>query len=1142
MKTKTRFLKPIAIYFLVLINWSCSNQNQGLPTELASVASQLPDEIDYNLHVKPILSDRCFKCHGPDKSKVEAGLQLTNFDAATMQLKSGFRAIEPGNSTESELVKRILSHDAEDIMPTPKSNLALNDLEKAILVKWIQQGGEYKEHWAFSKIEKPSVPKIGTFWSRLGLSSDPETDWAKNEIDAFVLDKGKKNGLKTSKEADKATLLRRVSMDLTGLPPSPEEVDAFLKDNAPNAYEKAVDKLLKSPHYGENQAVSWLDAARYADTQGYQDDGMRNAFPYRDWVIKAFNQNLSLDNFVKYQLAGDLMPNPSTDMLVATSFNRQHQQSQEGGIVPKEYKVEYVADRVNTFGKTFLGLTTECARCHDHKYDPISAKDYYSLFAFFNTNNEFGQIPYNGEPSPHITLPKPESQQKLNAIKSFVSKLKIDDEASLKTRFEQWLKAAKQNPQRAVLPDSQGLVMKYSFEKIETNKRIVENKIPADAKKKTKERVEKKTVTDHILANTAQQKYFFTLTGDSADYPKIIKGKYGNAIQLMGGSSAEMYGGFEIWTGKKLARNQLQNIAFFERYDPFTINVWINIDKIDFAGSILNRNGAMFNGYRGYNLIRTEKGNLAFRFAYAWPDDAIDVETALPFPTKKWVNVSIAYDGSSKAAGMQIYIDGQPVKTLIKSDNLQQSTIYGKNFSWWGSGTSNFAFGQLADQAYKGYAVDELYVLKRKLSQPEIQGLMLQQNQIGHLIKKQTLSETEKQGLLDYYKTNFDANYTHFLTERSRLIEQETDILVEETVDVAIMQEQKIPQKSFLLKRGAYDAESEELSPAPPAKFGKMATNFPKNRLGLAEWLLDEDNPLFARVMVNRFWQNYFGMGLVKTQEDFGNQGDMPTNAALLDWLSVKFREMNWDVKAFQKLIVMSATYRQSSMATQAEIEKDPENKMLMRGPSFRYSAEQVRDNALAASGLLNQKIGGPSVYPYQPAGIWEALATRNAVTYTQNHGDSLYRRSLYTIWKRSSPPPMMLNFDAAERHTCVVRRQKTATPLQALVTMNDPQFIEAAKILAEKSLILNKNEVAASINYIFKAALSRPARKHEMSLMTELYDAEYQDFMNQKERVSNLLQNGERKILKAENETKLAALIIVANTVLNYDEAIVKR
>ena len=1137
MKTTLRFL----CFFAGLILSACSSGSSELPASLSAVSSKVPAEIDYNLHVKPILSDRCFKCHGPDKNKVEAGLQLINFEGANASLKSGKRAVVPNDIAASELVKRILSHDPEDMMPTPKSNLSLSDIEKAILVKWIQQGGEYKEHWAFTKISEPSLPKIGTFWSRLGLSSNPETDWAKDGIDAFTLSMAKTEGLKPNKEADKATLLRRVSMDLTGLPPTPAEVDAFLANTAPDAYEKAVDRLLKSPHFGEHQAVSWLDAARYADTQGYQDDGMRNAFPYRDWVISAFNQNLSFDKFTKYQLAGDLLPNPSQDMLVATSFNRQHQQSQEGGIVPQEYQVEYVADRVNTFGKTFLGLTTECARCHDHKYDPILAKDYYSLFAFFNTNNEHGQIPYNGEPSPHITIPKPESAAKLNSIKQYLNKLESIDEVALKNRFEMWLSNAKKAAKKPILADSAGLVFKCNFEKIE-KRTVVENiKIPADSKKKIKEHFEKKKKDEVFVANSAQDGRPFYVNGDEADYPKPIKGKFGNGFYLPGSSHMEVALKKQVWDGQE-NHETLKNTATFDRFDAFSISLWVNIEKNTMLGSVINRHLGPMNGNRGYQITRLENGHLTFRLANSWPDDAIEVEANQVIPLKTWVNVAVTYDGSSKAAGVCFYINGRPVKTILHTDNLCQSAVYGKHFSGWGSGAPNLSIGMSHDQYNKNYAVDELFIYKRKLSALEIDGLVFQKNNLAAIFNKNSLTETEKNGLFDYYKTNFDPAYRQYLSARTQKMKEETYLLNEETVDVAIMHEQTTPRTSFLLKRGAYDAPGEVVTPATPVKFGEMPSSFPRNRLGLAEWLLDEANPLFARVMVNRFWQNFFGVGLVKTQEDFGNQGDMPTNPQLLDWLSVQFRASNWDVKAFQKLIVMSATYRQSSIVSQEMMERDLENKYLMRGPSYRFAAEQVRDNALAASGLLTRKIGGRSVYPYQPAGIWEALATRNAVTYQQNHSDSLYRRSMYTIWKRSSPPPMMLNFDAAERHSCVVRRQKTATPLQALVTMNDPQFVEAAKVLAENAMLTSKSERKAGIQYIFKAALSRPARPNELVLMMELYEAELQDFQKDKSRANSLLTTGDRPSNKSLNQEQLAALTVVANTILNYDEAIVKR
>lgn len=426
-------------YFL----WSCGNAVE-IPEEVLAFQSKLPETVDYNQHIKPILSDRCFKCHGPDKAKIEAGLQLASFEGATLQLKSGLTAIDPGDVANSELVARILSKDPEEVMPTPDSHLTLSDEEKALLIKWIEQGAEYKQHWSLAKITKPEVPTVGkSFLARWGLKKDEQTLWVKNDIDRFVLAKLNEKGLKPSPQADKSVLLRRLTMDLTGLPPTPAEVDAFLKDTSPAAYEKVVDRLMKSAHFGEHQAVSWLDLARYADSNGYQDDALRTIYPYRDWVIKAFNQNMPLDSFILYQMAGDLIiKKPTRDMMVATAFNRNHSQSEEDGIVPEEYQVEYVADRTNTFGKAFLGLTMECSRCHDHKYDPISQKDYYSMFAFFNNVNEYGQSPHLSTSSPMMTLPRREAEKQINFIQKQllnIEKTASDQTVAVRQRFQAWL-------------------------------------------------------------------------------------------------------------------------------------------------------------------------------------------------------------------------------------------------------------------------------------------------------------------------------------------------------------------------------------------------------------------------------------------------------------------------------------------------------------------------------------------------------------------------------------------------------------------------------------------------------------------------------------------------------------------------------
>ncbi len=1117
-------MKYIPTIFLGVSLFSCSDSVE-VPQEIAALEDKLPENVDYNRHIKPILSDRCFKCHGPDKNKIEAGLQLASFEGATLELKSGRTAIDPGSVGGSELVRRVLSDDPEEMMPTPASHLTLSDEEKALLIKWIDQGAEYKEHWSLVAIQKPDVPKVGkSFLARWGWQEDGETGWVKNEIDHFALSVMKEKGLQPSPQADKTTLLRRVYMDLTGLPPSPKELYAFLQDTSPNAYEKVVNRLLKSPHYGEQQAVSWLDLARYADSHGYQDDGLRTSYPYRDWVIESFNKNLPLDKFVTWQIAGDLLPNATQEMLIASSFNRQHPQTEEDGVVPDEYMVEYVADRANTFGKAFLGLTMECARCHDHKYDPISHKDYYSLFAFFNNINDHGQAPHYAEASPVITLPKPEAAAKLKYIRHRLTALEkqtAQDSVALRQRFEKW---RGQGAKAKLIPNSAGLIVDVPFD-------LVEYKKTGDDDSKLRP----------IFQNRANDTLAMETNGDLAILPVRIKSPRGTGLLMKGESYLNVR---ETKGWPNLKNFDPARMGVFERHQPFTVSLWTGVTDPNFQGRIFSRLPSASGGFRGYECERLPDGRLAFRINSVWPDNAIDFETDFVLKPNRWTHLTMTYDGTSRGEGLKTYIDGKAATGRMVTDRLTGSIIWAKDHRYQGSGgPQSFALGRMHVFAYKNYVVDELKIFKRSLTPLEVQGLVHEQDFVKKTLQTTSAKSTKIQSdaLFAYYATNIDVPAGQIADQRRNLLGQETDIVTDE-IDLMVSRERSSPRKSYILERGVYDAPGEEVQPETPLRLGKLPDGYPRNRMGLARWLLVEENPLFARVMVNRFWQQYFGVGLVKTQEDFGNQGDLPSHPDLLDWLAVSYRESGWNTKVLIKKMVMSATYRQSSRATKEQIEADPENRWLARGSSYRLGAEQVRDNALAASGLLVRKIGGPSVYPYQPEGIWEALATRRATHYEQQHGDSLYRRSMYTIWKRSSPPPMMLNFDSPDRSLCTVRRQKTATPLQALVTLNDPQFVEAARVLAERTM-QKKPTLDERIKYFFQSALSRNPRKAELEILKELYQTEYQTFDKTPERVAAVLKAGEyRRLDESLNAKEVAALTVVANTVLNYDEAIVKR
>ncbi|CAN5834960.1 DUF1553 domain-containing protein [soil metagenome] len=1053
----------------------------------AELQARLPEKIDFNFHVKPILSDRCFACHGPDANKREADLRLDTEEGAFAALDDmGKRhAIVRGNLRGSEMFQRIVSTDPELMMPPPNSNLSLSDYEIAVLEKWIEQGAEWKEHWSFIAPRKPELPKV------------QHGKWARNPIDHFVLARLEREGLQPASEAPKEQLLRRVTFDLTGLPPTVEEVDAFLADTSPNAYEQAVDRLLASPHYGERLAVEWLDVARYADSHGYQDDGMRNSWPWREWVIKAYNQNLPYNEFIKWQLAGDLLPQPTKDQLLATSFNRNHPQTQEGGVVDEEYRVEYVADRTNTFGKALLGLTVECARCHDHKYDPISQKDYFSLFAFFNNNNDSGIIPYNGEASPTIILPSPEAEEKLQALRGKMRPLeeRLRPE-HFRAGFEKWLPLARQNPDKF----AKGKVGPLAWFKFEEPQAELE------------------------FANAAAGPAKAKLSGDKDRRPQVVPGKSGQGRRFIGDAG--------ISVSEELN---------FDRFQPFTVSLWVNLEKLGEEGTLFAKCNGEFDGYRGYRCLLNQDGSLSVSLNHVWPDNGIDLRITDKLKPGQWHHLVLTYDGSSKAEGVGVYLDGKPANRTVLTDNLQKSIMHGVNKSNWSK--TSFLLGKDVRGSIKDVVMDELVAYNRQLSPLEVRELHGEQVLLRKLFQtpREQLTKEQEEDLFVFYRLNFDPTFTETLTKLTKLREEET-LLITDQPEVMIMRERKEALRTFLLDRGEYDAPKEEVQANTPAKLVAFDQKQPKNRLGLSEWLLSPKHPLTSRVSVNRFWAMCFGNGLVSSVDDFGNQGALPTHPELLDWLAVHFMESGWDTKALLKLMVTSATYRQASVPSAEAREKDPGNILFSRAPSYRLSAEMIRDNALAASGLLVPKIGGPSVYPYQPEGIWEALATRNLTTYKQGTGEDLYRRSLYTVWKRSSPPPSMMNFDAPDRYLCVVKRQKTATPLQSLVLLNDPQYVEASRKLAERMMQEGGAKPEQRITYAFKALTSRAPRPKELTLLQQLYAEELADFRKKPERVPELLSVGEAARDTALNAEELATCTIIASTIMNFDEFVMKR
>ncbi|PPL02344.1 DUF1553 domain-containing protein [Parapedobacter indicus] len=1061
--------------FIFLLMVVCTGCSAPLPDDVAEAYDTLPDKVDYNIHVKPILSDKCFSCHGPDKANQEAGLRLDIAEIAYAELPEtpGKVAIKPGNLNASELFHRIMAADPDYRMPPRQSHLTLSPEEKAILVKWIKDGAEYQPHWAFVKPEKPTPPKVRN------------KDWsAHNEIDNFILDRLHREGLQPSAEADKEVLLRRLSLDLTGLPPVLEEIETFLQDQSPDAYEKQVDRLLRSPHYGERMAMDWLDVARFADSYGYTVDRIRDMSPYRDWVIKAFNQNLPYDQFVHWQLAGDMMPNATKDMIIATAFNRNHQQNMEGGIIEEEFKTEYVMDRTNTLGDAFLGITVSCARCHDHKFDPVTQKNYFELYSFFNNIPEAGQISWdNTPPAPTLLLPTEEQEAILRFIDAHVAESERQVKQAIahaNTDFEHWLASGTYKKLKEMTVPKEGLQARYTFDQ--------------------------KSLNGGVLKIEA---------GNAKTLPTFVKRGAGLALAFDG----------DTW----LDFNQ---VGIFRRSQPFSVGIDVFIPSGMKEGVILHKSyGERHFNFKGYHLY-LKNGKIEMGMAHAAPGNAIIKISRDTIPRDRWVQMTLTYDGSSRAAGLRFFLDGKAVAMDTQRDNLYKDIIFTGGMPQYGLQIGGWARGL----GLKDGLADNISVYDRALTPYEVTVLAGKTTWKPIADKDRSrLTDAEINVLKTYYLSTADPNVLAANKQLEHWRTRQADS-VEALKELMVMQEMDTPQQAYVLDRGVYDAPTEKVYPNTPASILPFPKDLPKNRYGLAQWLTHEDNPLTARVAVNRMWQNLFGTGLVKTAEDFGNQGEMPSHKELLDWLAVMFRESGWDVKKLMKTMVMSATYRQHSYTSPELRDRDPENRLLARGPSYRLPAEMIRDNALLASGLLNHSIGGKSVKPYQPPGLWEI----NNTTYVPDTGDVLYRRSLYVMIKRSVPHPTLSTFDATSRSYCIVRRQKTNTPLQALVMLNDPTFVEASRAMGEEMTKIA--DARQAITQAYRRLTSRHPAREELDLLMNLQAAERRKFATDPNKSQGWLTLGQHRSSKKLDASLLAANTVVASTILNSDAALTKR
>ncbi|MFN0208027.1 MAG: DUF1553 domain-containing protein [Planctomycetota bacterium] len=1008
--------------------------------------------IDFNRDVRPILSDRCFVCHGPDEKTREADLRLDILDSAAAPRKHG-RAVVPGMPNESLLISRINHTDPDEVMPPPASGRkALSKEEKEILQKWIESGAEYSAHWSLVAPKMRALPAVHN------------KSTVRNEIDLFILKKLEEAGLSPAPAAEKEILLRRLTFDITGLPPTIDELASFVNDPSADAYERAVERLLKSVRFGERMAADWLDLARYADTYGYQSDVHRKVWRYRDWVINAFNNNLPYDQFIEHQIAGDLLPNTTKDQILATAFNRLHRQTNEGGSTEEEYRVEYVADRVHTFGTAFLGLTLECARCHDHKYDPIPQEDYYGLFAFFDDIDESGLYSHftDATPTPTLALPTPEQTSKIAELINQIQQ-KETQLASLaaekRNEFVAWLESA--GPLATPRADAY-----FPLDYIENGK--LQN-----------------------LIDPAKP-------GGTQDEPEIRAGYSAGSLQFSGDNNATFPGAAE-----------------FEQYDPFSFSLWLWAPDRKDRAVILKRSRAWHDaGSQGYQLL-IEDGKLTWSLIHFWPGNAISIKTENDVPVQSWTNVTVTYDGSSRAGGLAIYINGEIAKSTVVRDHL-----------WKGIGGGDPGALTLAerfrDQGFKNGKMDELRVFARCLSAVEIDSIV-HPGKPGLLEKaKKNHGGAEFSALYQYYLSAVDPG-AEALRSQLKNARKELANLRAGIEEIMVMKDREPAREVFVFNRGRYDSPdpARRVQPHTPVALPRMDPKQKRDRLALAKWLTSENNPLTARVAVNRIWSQFFGRGIVNTTENFGSQGGIPTHPELLDWLALKFIELKWDTKALIRMIVNSGAYQQSSRMEEPGASLDPENKYISRMPARRLSAEMLRDHVLYSSGLLVEKTGGESVKPWQPPGLWNIGWGGE---YVSDTGDGRWRRSLYTYWRRTAPPPNMILFDAARREVCVARRQDTNTPLQSLVLFNDPQFYEAAKTLAEKVLQITNLSNNGRIGRVFEILTSRRSTESELSNLEQLFESQKSSF------------NGDPAA------AELFAMTLVASTVMASDAAVVRR
>ncbi len=1034
------------------------------------------DKVDFNRDVRPILSDRCFICHGPDE---ETRATDVRFDIAA----------EAQDSIESgEFIDRIFSADPDLVMPHPESHLSLSDQEKEILKAWVEEGAQYEKHWAF-------VPLPDS----VAIPEEDDQNWSRQDLDRFVLRRLKQENLSPSQEAPPLRWLRRVTFDMTGLPPSSEEIKLFEQRLAAadadreKVYASTVERLLASESYGQHMAVAWLDAARYADSYGYQSDKLNTQWPYRDWVIQSFNQNQPYNEFLTWQLAGDLLENPTTDQVLATAFNRIHRLNNEGGAVFEEWRIENVADRVHTYGSAVLGLTFECCRCHDHKYDPISARDYYSMSAFFNSIDENGLYDRTPKvPSPTILLPSAEQKKELEKNRLAIEEARKQLKTTLNSVSDKF--AAGDYAEQL---DSADVKTKLADEIYR-----VDLDLPYDDSFKE---IFKPSTDDRSWTTWPD-----LIDAKDVPFPRPLitkdKAPPRKALPLDGERG---------FTTKK--------VTPFDRWTPFsTVISFRETKRVPQRSVIAHHTRGTDAGYNGWDLT-IEDGYLESRMYRVWPGNGMGVRTVDPIPVDQWHQLVATYDGHDQVSGLKIFLDGKELPTQVLRDTRVKSANVLVDHG------GEFVIGQrFRDRGLANGLVADVRVYGRALTRPEIQHLTT-----GEPIKADA----------SFVASVIDKD----AIEASKRLNDAVKVFVntqEKMNEVPIMLETEAPRPAHVLARGEYDAETSDetlVTRSTPENIGPPLPNSQSaDRLSLARWTTDPNHPLTARVITNRLWMNFFGSGLVRTPENFGLQGDLPTHPELLDFLSRKFIDDGWNVKNFCKRIALSATYRQQSATTPEKLASDPENRLLGRGPAYRLSAEQIRDLVLSASGLLNPATGGPPVSPYQPGDdLWKESNSMSPA-YKQSVGEALYRRSIFSVWKRTAPLPNMMAFDTSSREVCTIARSRTNTPLQALVLLNDVQFIEAARKLAQDLHAIEDQN--ARLDEAFLRLTGTHIEPEEAQILSKLYEAELEYFRTNNEDAEAFLAIGSSAADKSVPAPELAALTTVCQAILNLDSTVTKR